>query len=397
MKIFTFKAHDDKGQIVNGKVASADVNQVKRDVENRGLKVVSIQEKSKWQDKLLQFSIKARDRSLLYRQLTTMLKAGVSITQAIEIASQTPNKSLKRVLEEISLGLENGFPLSRSLDNYPNVFPSIEVGVLKAGEATGKMEVVLNELSNEVATSASFAAKIRGAMMYPIVILVVMIVVIFIVMTKIIPSISQIFKEQNLSLPLQTQILIAMSDFMTKYWYICIIGFIAIIALVRLFLTTSLGKQTKSNVSINFPVFGQLVREVFYARFTRTFSLLLLAGVPIIEAVDILATTTTNTIYQDLVKSLSKSLEAGAPISSVLKKSKYFPQLMSQMLFVGQQTGDLAGMCDTLAEYYEEEVNNKLKTFTSLLEPFIFIVLGGGVGFVVISILGPIYSLVNAF
>ncbi len=397
MKIFTFKAHDPKGQLVFGKVASSDINQVKKDVENRGLKVVSIAEKNKWQDKFLQFSVKPRDRSLLYRQLTTMLKAGVSITQAVGIASQTPNKSLKRVLEEISLGLENGFPLSRSLDNYPNIFPSIETGVLKAGEATGKMEVVLNELSDEVATSASFVAKIRGAMMYPIVIVVVMVVVIFIVMTKIIPSISSIFKEQNLSLPLQTQILVGMSDFMTKYWYVVILGIVAMVVLGKLFVATRIGKQTKSIISINFPVFGVLVREVFYARFTKTFSLLLMAGVPIIEAVNILSTITTNTIYQDLVKSLSASLEQGAPISSVLKKSKYFPPLMSQMLFVGQQTGDLSGMCDTLASYYEEEVDNKLKVFTSLLEPFIFVFLGGGVGFVVISILGPIYSLVNVF
>ncbi|MDO8513803.1 MAG: type II secretion system F family protein [bacterium] len=397
MKIFTFKASDDKGQIVNGKVASSDMEQVHKDVEKRGLKVISITEKTKWQDIFLSFSVKARDRSLLYRQLTTMLKAGVSITQAIEIARQTPNKSLGRVLEEMSLGLQNGFPLSRMMENYPQVFPSIETGVLRAGEATGKMEIVLNELSAEVATSASFTAKIRGAMVYPIVIVCVMIAVIFIVMTKVIPSISQIFEEQNLALPIQTQILIALSRFMTQYWYLIIMGIIFLVAGYKVFMISNTGKKTKSVISINFPVFGTLVREVFYARFNRTFSLLLLAGVPIIESVNILATITTNTIYIDLVLSISKSLEQGLPISSVLKKSKYFPPLMSQLLYVGQQTGDLSGMCDTLAEYYEEEVDNKLKTFTSLLEPFIFIVLGGGVGFVVISILGPIYSLVNAF
>lgn len=397
MKIFTFKAYDEKGQVVNGKVASSDVSQVKKDVENRGLKVVNIAEKSKWEDKFLQYSIKPRDRSLLYRQLTTMLKAGVSITQAVQITQQTPNKSLSRVLQEISLGLENGYPLSRCMDNYPNVFPSIETGVLKAGEATGKMEVVLDELSGEVATSASFVAKVRGAMMYPIFIVVVMIVVIFIVMTKVIPSITSIFTEQNLELPIQTQILMAISSFSVKYWWIVLGATLAVVGLTQFFLTTQTGKKTKSNVTINFPVFGMLVREVFYARFNRTFSLLLVAGVPIIESVNILATITTNTIFQDLVRSLSKSLEQGSPISTVLKKSKYFPALMTQMLYVGQQTGDLAGMCDTLASYYEEEVDNKLKTLTSLLEPFIFVVLGGGVGFVVISILGPIYSLTNAF
>lgn len=397
MQIFTFKAHDAKGQIVNGKVASSDIAQVKKDVENRGLKVINIAEKNKFQDKFLQFSIKPRDRSLLYRQITTMLKAGISITQAIQITQQTPNKALSRVLQEMSLGLENGYPLSRCMDSYPNVFPSIETGVLKAGEATGKMEIVLNELSSEVATSASFVAKIRGAMMYPMVIMIVMVVVIFVVMTKVIPSISSIFIEQNLTLPMQTQILISMSTIMTKYWYWIIIGMIVLVSIVKVFLTTRIGKETKSNISVNFPIFGTLVREVFYARFNRTFSLLLMAGVPIIEAINILSTITTNTIYQKLVLSMSKSLEQGSPISTVLRKSKYFPPLMSQMLFVGQQTGDLAGMCDTLADYYEEEVDNKLKVFTSLLEPFIFVFLGGGVGFVVISILGPIYSLVNAF
>ncbi len=397
MKIFTFKAKNNKGQIVSGKVASVTINQVRKDITKRSLHVISIKEKSKFQDMFLAFSIKPRERGMFYRQMTTMLKAGISITQTVEIARQTPNRALSRVLGEITLGLENGFPLSKCLENYPSVFPHIETGVLKAGEVTGKLEVVLEELSGQVATSASFVSKIRGAMAYPIIIIVVMIAVLFIVMTKIIPSITSIFVEQNVDLPLQTQILIGMSTFMSKNIVWILAGTFGLVAGIKLFLMTTIGKKTKSYISVNFPVFGTLVREVFYARFTRTFSLLLMAGVPIIEAVGIVRNTTTNTIYQDLLGLMAKSLEQGSSISLVLRRSSYFPPLMSQMLYVGQQTGDLSGMCNTLADYYEEEVNNKLKSFTSLLEPFIFVFLGGGVGFVVISILGPIYSLVNVF
>jgi type IV pilus assembly protein PilC len=397
MQVFVFKARDAKGRLVNGKVVSSSAELVLKEIQKKGLKNIKVHQQGHWQDVMLKFSIKARDRSLFYRQIATMLKAGVSITQAIEITRQTPNKSFKRILGEVSLGLENGYPFSKCLENYPQIFPKIEIGVLKAGEATGKMEAVLEELSKEVATSASFVAKVRGAMMYPLFILVVLGIVGVIVMTKIIPSISVIFKDQNLALPLSTQLLIATSDILIHRWYLFILGIVGIVALVKGILVTKQGKNGFSWLALNFPVFGQLQREVFLARFNRTFSLLLMAGVPIIESINIISTMTSNVIYHELVLKLSKSLEQGSPISTTMKTSKYIPNLMTQLLYVGQQTGDLSGMCDTLAAYYEEEVENKLRTFSSLLEPFIFVVLGGGVGFVVISILTPIYSLVNVF
>ncbi len=397
MQVFVFKARDTAGRLVVGKVASASMRQVQKDIEKRGLELVSLQPQGKWFDKVLAYSVRVRDRSVFYQQLATMLKAGVSITQAIEISKQTPNKYFSRVLGEIGLGLENGYPLSKCISNYPIVFPAIDSGMIKAGEATGKLEAVCKDLAVQTAKSAAFIAKVRNAMIYPLFIIVVLAIVAVVVMVKIMPTIKQIFEEAAVNLPLSTRILIGVSDFVINKWWVVLIAIIVLAAGFVLFVRTNYGKRFWSSFKINVPIFGQLQREVYLARFNRTFALLLKAGVPIIEAVNIINLMTTNVIYHEIMMRVAKSLEQGAPITSTMQASKYFPVLETQLLYVGQQSGDLTGMCTTLADYYEEEVENKLKSIQSLLEPFILVVVGVGVGFIVISVLAPIYNLASVF
>lgn len=364
---------------------------------NKGYTILSIREEKSWFKRLSLGKVSAKDRSVTYRELSTMLKAGVSITQAVDIVSESPNRKLREVFRDISKSLENGFPLSVSMAGHPKTFPIVEVGVVKAGEATGNLSVVLKQLAESTARSAEFTGKVKGAMVYPAFIIVVMGIIGVIIMTRVIPPIKEIFEASDADLPVATTVLLAITDFLTASWYWAILILVALVALIKLFLMTKKGKETGSWLGLNFPVFGPLIQQVFLANFNRTLSLLISAGVPIIEAINIITESSGNTIFRRSLVNLSKSLEQGASITSSLKANKYFPKIMTQLLFVGQQSGDLSGTSATLADFFESEVDAKLRTFSALIEPFIMVMLGGAVAFIVIAVLQPIYNLTGQF
>lgn len=333
----------------------------------------------------------------MYKEIATMLKAGVSITQAIGIAAETPNKKLKKVLRDISVSLENGFPLSVAMTGHSKVFPLVEVGVVRAGEATGNLSKVLEELAKSTERSAEFISKVRGALIYPAFIVVVMAVIGVVILTKVIPPIKAIFIDTGTVLPFSTRMLLAFTDFMMNSWYWAVAIILVLVLSLKLFSMTKPGQKWFSWLSLNFPIFGVLQQQVYLARLCRTLSLLMSSGVSIIESVEIITDSTKNVIYRDSLKLLTRALEQGSAISTSLERSKYFPKLMTQLLFVGQQSGDLGGSSTTLAEYYEAEVDNKLHTFSALIEPFIIVILGIAVAFIVLSVLQPIYSLTGSF
>lgn len=393
---FRYKVKDEKGHIRLGR-ATGTLAAVRKLLQSRNYTIVSIVEEQSAISKFSAGKVSAKDRSIMYRELSTMLKAGVGITQAIDIAAETPNKKLRRVMKEIHQSLENGFALSVSMAGQPKTFPEVEVGVIRAGEATGNLVKVLDDLATSTARAAEFVGKVRGAMIYPAFIFVTMIVVGAIILTKVIPPIKEIFISQETELPVSTKILLSLTDFLINQWVWLISGVLVLAVLSRLVLLTRAGKELGSYVGLHFPIFGPLTQQVYLARFNRTLSLLLSAGVPILEAVGIIADSTANTIFRRTLKLLMRSLEQGAAVTSTMQNNRYFPKLMTQLLFVGQQSGDLGGSASTLADYFEREVDGKLRTFSALIEPFIIVILGGAVAFIVISVLQPIYSLTGSF
>jgi type IV pilus assembly protein PilC len=393
---FRYKVKDEKGHIRSGR-ATGTLAAVRKLLQSRGYTIISIVEEQSAISRFSSGKVSAKDRSIMYRELSTMLKAGVGITQAIDIAAETPNKKLRKVMTQIHQSLENGFALSVAMAGQPKTFPEVEVGVIRAGEATGNLVKVLDDLSTSTARSAEFVGKVRGAMIYPAFILVVMVIVGAIILTKVIPPIKDIFMSQATELPVSTKILLAITDFLINRWGL-LLGILAALAVaIKLFMMTKPGKEVGSYIGLKFPIFGPLTQQVYLARFNRTLSLLLSAGVPILEAVGIIADSTANTIFRRTLKLLMRSLEQGAAVTSTMQDNKYFPKLMTQLLFVGQQSGDLGGSASTLADYFEQEVDSKLRTFSALIEPFIIVILGGAVAFIVISVLQPIYSLTGSF
>lgn len=392
---FRYKIKDSHGQIKYGRAMAADAASVRRMLSGKGYAIESIVEEKKAFSQLFSH-VSAKDRSLIYRELATMLKAGVSITQAINITAETPNKHLRRVLLEMAVSLENGFPFSMTMSSHPQIFPSVEVGVVKAGEATGNLSKVLDDLATSSSRTADFNAKVKGALVYPIFVVITMVVIGVIIMVKVIPPIRAIFDESGVPLPWTTRFLIGFTDVITNYWYFVVGGIIIIGLGIKAFFSTKKGHKVGSQIALNVPLFGMLNQQVYLARFNRTLSLLVGAGVPIIESVEIITDSTTNVIYRNALFGLAKSLEQGSAISTSLQSNKYFPKLMTQLLLVGQQSGDLGGTATTLANYYENEVDNKLKAMSSLLEPMIIVLLGLAVGFVIVSVLQPIYNLTQA-
>ncbi|MEK7535130.1 MAG: type II secretion system F family protein [Patescibacteria group bacterium] len=393
---FRYKVKDEKGHIRSGR-ATGTLSAVRKLLQSRGYTIISIVEEQSAIGRFSSGKVSAKDRSIMYRELSTMLKAGVGITQAIDIVAETPNKRLRKVMTQIHHSLENGFALSVAMAGQPKTFPEVEVGVVRAGEATGNLVKVLDDLSSSTARSAEFVGKVRGAMIYPAFIMIVMVIVGAIILTKVIPPIKEIFISQATELPVSTKILLAITDFLINQWVLLIGIVTGLVLVVRLFTLTKPGKEVSSFIALHFPIFGPLTRQVYLARFNRTLSLLLSAGVPILEAVGIIADSTANTIFRRTLKLLMRSLEQGAAVTSTMQDNKYFPKLMTQLLFVGQQSGDLGGSASTLADYFEQEVDSKLRTFSALIEPFIIVILGGAVAFIVISVLQPIYSLTGSF
>lgn len=394
---YHYQVKDSQGKLKKGAAIATDTGAVRKLLTDRGYTIVAIVEEKPFFGRFKLVGVSAKDRTIMYKEMATMLKAGVSITQAIDIAAETPNKKLRDVLRDVSASLENGFALSVAMAGHPKTFPVVEVGVIRAGEATGNLSKVLEELAFSTARSAEFNSRVRGALIYPAFVVVAMVIIGMVIMTKVIPPIKAIFTDTGTTLPLSTRILLSFTDFVSLYWVWLVVGIIILLILLRLFTLTVPGKTVASKLILSFPVFGPLTQQVFLARFNRTLSLLVGAGVPIIEAIEIITDSTTDVTFKKALRLLMRSLEQGSAISTSLQHNKYFPRLMTQLLFVGQQSGDLGGTASTLAEYFENEVDGKLRTFSALLEPFIIVILGLAVAFVVISVLQPIYNLSGSF
>ena len=393
MDIFVYKAKDKEGKIVSGRIEAASFILAFRELASRKLEPISLRIKPGFFESILPVKVKARDRALFYRQLSTMLKAGVSIVRALEVCQKTENKYLSKIVSQIKRALEEGLPFSFTLAGYPKSFPEVDIGVIKAGEVTANLEKVLKELSDETMHSASFVSRIKGAMIYPAFILITLLAIGILVLIKVIPPIKQVFEEAKVPLPLATRILIKSSDFVQKDWLLIVIALVFLAILFRIFLSLRFTKLLYSKIMIRSPILGKFTQEVFLARFSRTLNLLLKAGIPIVQAIRITKGVTTNLIYQMALEKAAEAVAQGFSLSDTLEKSKCFPSMVLHLILTGEQTGDLNPAFNTMVEYYEEEVETKLKNFSTLIEPIIIVIIGIAVGFMILSILTPIYNI----
>lgn len=333
-----------------------------------------------------------KNKAFFAEQVGTMIQSGLPLVQAIDILSQQTKKDqFKNVLNGIHKNLENGVTFSNSIKKYPQIFDKVFVNMVRAGEASGKLDESLIELARQLNRSNDFISKIRGSLSYPVFVIVVMFGVGIYSTVKIIPSLTGVFKEANVVLPWSTKLIISISNFMINSWYFLILVIFGLGALIYYYLKTDNGRWNMDHFLINEPT--KIASKIYMARFTRTLGSLLKNGIPVIEAVSIVSETINNLVIEKSLKNVIGELEKGIPMSQPIKGDKNFPIFVSQMMAVGEQTGRIDQILLSLADYFEQDVENNIKNISTLFEPIIIVIIGVAVAFLIFSIILPIYSI----
>lgn len=338
--------------------------------------------------------VSAEERAFIARQLAVMLDAGLPLVQAVHsLSEQTTNPVVHQALREVGNDLENGYTLSDATKKHPKLFNHVFIQVVAAGEASGKLDVGLNLLADELERDYGFRSRIIGSMLYPAFIVVAMIVVGIIMVTRIVPALEGIFSQSGVALPWTTRLVVALTNSLISYWY----AYIAIVAIViYLFIrvaSTNDGRRAINTTLFKTPVIGALYKNLEMARFTRILGIMIGAGVPIIQAIDSVSMVLDSVVFREALAAVARDVERGSPISQALVKYPDIPTTVTEMVAVGEKTGKLEQVLSKLADFYETQTNQSSKNFASLVEPVVFVIVGLGVAFLVFSIIVPIYNL----
>lgn len=337
------------------------------------------------------------EKTMFARHLAVMIGAGFSLHKALEtLARQTTNQNFKKIINDIVTRIKKGQALADSLAHYPKVFDNFFVSMVKVGEKGGNLEEVLKILAQHLKKEHEFRSKVRGAMVYPAVIVVAMVGIGILMMVVVMPKITAMFEELKVDLPFTTQILIAVSKFLTNYFLVGIVVFLILIIVLVKFLKTPKGKYLLSWFFLKMPFINNITKKINCARFARSFSSLMKSGVPIVESLNITADTVDNVFYSKSLMGIAIEVKKGMNLQQSLEKYEtIYPVLVSQMIGVGEETGELADIVLRLADFYEEEVTNITNNLTAIIEPVLMIIIGIIVGFFAISMIQPMYSMMN--
>lgn len=401
MPKFHYKAKDLTGKDFLGDIESSDEHNAAVILRRKGLVIISVKEiKASSENFLNNFINRVGFNELVVvtRQLATMVSAGLTLSDAVDIlAEQQTNKKFKDVLTGISDDIKGGLSLFQSLSKYPDVFPPLYINLVKSGESSGKLDVVLLRMADSLEKDREFRARIKGAMIYPIVVISMMVVVMGIMITFVIPKLTALYKESTIELPLPTKILIVISDFFASYWWLVLILIIGAIIGFNRFKKTPQGGLVVDRMMLKIPVLSKVIVNVTLANFSRTFGLLISAGIPLLDGINIVGDVTTNLVYKNALTLSYKGVEKGLSFSAQLSSLPIFPKIVGQMVKVGEETGKVDEIFYKLADYFESESDHLVKNLTVTIEPIVLIVLGLGVAFLVISIILPIYKLTTSF
>jgi len=341
--------------------------------------------------------VKTADKIQFAKNLGVMIEAGLPMTRAISVMErQTKSPAFKKILLELNVSIGRGESLSTAMEKYPDTFSRLFVSMVRAGEESGSLTTALRSVGTQLERAYLLTKKIRGAMIYPAIIVSVMIVIAILMLIIVVPTLSSVFNELNVELPLMTRIVIGLSDFLKNNIFISI-G-IALVAAGSLYYgsRTEKGKRTTDLIKLKVPIINTIVKEANAARTARTLASLLIAGVDVLVALKISGEVVQNVFYKEVIKKAEVAVEKGKPMSAIfMAEEKLYPAFVGEMASIGEETGQLSQMFANIAEYYENEVEQKTKDLSTVIEPFLMVFIGIAVGFFAISMLTPIYSLVD--
>jgi type IV pilus assembly protein PilC len=399
MPIFIYKAKNRSGRKVKGDLDAPSLEMAEMALKRRGFTDIKVKPKPKdlLEGTFLEGKVTSRDMVVFSRQFATMINSGVPILQALQImCEQTENDKLRRKLYEIRNDIETGSSLYDALKKHRDVFDDLYINMVNAGEAGGVLDVVLLRLAEYIEKAARLKSRVKGAMIYPAVVMCVAVAVIAIILIFVIPTFEKMFADFGGALPVPTQIVINMSRFVKGNFLYLSGGIIAFIVGLRFFYRWERGKILIDNWILFIPVFGSLLRKVAVAKFSRTLSTMISSGVPILNALDIVSRTSGNKTVERGIQQARKSIAEGQTLAEPLDETGVFPPMVIHMISIGETTGALDTMLEKIADFYDDEVDVAVETLTSLIEPFMIVFLGVVVGGLVISMYLPIFKIAEA-
>lgn len=400
MKI-NYKAVGKDSKVLHGTIEAKDTREAVDYLRSKQLTPVEVAAQKNDLDlsKLLPFIKKTHSSDLVFftRQLASMITSGLTLMQALNILrQQTKNEAMAKIIEQIITEIEDGSSFSTALTKHPDVFSSIYASLIKASESSGVLDKVLLRLAETLEKQEKLKATIKGALMYPIIVVIGMMAVMMVMMIVVIPQLSVLFESLNVELPLTTKIVMGMSKFMVGFWPFIIVFAVLLMFIFKQWRKTESGQLIFDSLSLKLPVFGNIISQTILAQICRTMGLLVGTGNLVVDSLNQSANVSGNVIYKTAMINVSKRVEKGISIGDSMAAYPLFPPLLVQLVKIGEQTGKLDDAFTHSSEYFEGEVDQLVKTLTTAMEPIIMVFLGLGVGFLIISIIMPIYSITSA-
>jgi type IV pilus assembly protein PilC len=400
MTVYVWEGKNRMGEVQKGEMEAASIATIQGNLNRMKISPIKIKKKPKdlfENVTFLQPKVKEADVILFCRQFSTMIDAGLPIIQCLDILySQQENKTFKKMLKEIKDSVEGGSTLAEALKKYPDQFNNLFVNMVSAGEAGGILDTILKRLSNYLEKAAKLKARVKGAMTYPIVTMLIAVIVVAVILVFVIPVFQEMFKDFGSELPVFTQLVVNVSNFVKSNIIYIIVALVLFFYAVKRIYKTEKGRAAIDRNVLKLPVFGVLLRKVAVAKFTRTMGTMLASGVAILEALDIVARTAGNMTIEKAIYKVRTAIAEGRTMSDPLSESGVFPAMVCQMIAVGESTGALDAMLEKIADFYDEQVDQAVENLTSLIEPFMLVFLGVTIGGLVVAMYLPIFKMAGA-
>lgn len=396
--IFNYQATTQNGEPQEGTIEAPNANLAVSSLQRRGLIIIDIKAEGEGGklSKLLNFGgkVKNKDIVLLSRQIATLFEAKVSALSTFRLmATESDNPTMRLVLTEVTDDIKGGLPISQAMQKHPKVFSDFYVHMVEAGEESGKMSENFSYLADYLERSYELTSKAKNALIYPAFIIATFILVIVLMMMFVIPKLSDILEETGQELPIYTKVVIWVSDFFVNYGLIAAFLAAIVAVIVRRYIATQGGKLGLSRFKINVPYIGRLYRKIYLSRIADNLSTMLTSGISMVRALEITSAVSGNDVYEEILKEASESIKSGSQMSAIFYKYPEIPNIMVQMIKVGEESGKLGFILNTLSRFYKREVDNEIRTLVDLIEPAMIVMLGLMVGLLLTSVLLPIYNL----
>jgi len=400
MPVYKYKAMSADNSIKEGVLDAKSETDLAHSLASKGLRVISINkgENKSIKDISISFGpVSLVEKMIFSKNLAVMMGAGLSLVRSLDVlAEQTKSEKFKKIIKSISSDVQKGESLSAGMEKHKSTFDNLYTSMVKVGETAGNLQEVLNSLAMQMKKDHDIVSRVKGALMYPGVILTAMLGIGALMMTIVVPSLAKTFNDLGGQLPASTQFIISLSDFLVNFWYIALIIILVLIVFFRQALKTESGKKIFDKIILKTPIFGNLSRQLNSARFSRMLATLINSGVSVVDSLNILSSTLGNWYFANSVSVAAKEIQKGKPLNEVLAAYEdIYPPLVIQMIQVGEETGALTDIMAQLADFYEEEVDNMTKNLSTIIEPILMILIGAAVGFFAISMITPMYSVLD--